>query len=108
MARPLSKYNARVCVEIDLLKPKPNRIWLGMGAGGKWHKIIYERVPKLCSHCMLRGHDNESCRHLLQPMEEKKPKKKALRGAFHKDPYTIGQALNESKAASDSHEKGNQ
>lgn len=41
-------------MEIDLLKPKPNRIWLGMGAGGKWQKIIYERVPKLCSHCMPR------------------------------------------------------
>ncbi|KAH0969370.1 hypothetical protein GBA52_028740 [Prunus armeniaca] len=58
VARPLRKYNARVCVEIDLLKPRPNRIWLGMGAGGKWRKIIYERVPKFCSHCMLRGRDN--------------------------------------------------
>ncbi|KAF3452202.1 hypothetical protein FNV43_RR08300 [Rhamnella rubrinervis] len=72
VARPLCKYNARVCVEIDLLKPRPNRIWLGMGAGGKWQKIIYERVPKFCSYCMLRGHDNESCRHLLQPMEKEK------------------------------------
>lgn len=71
LSRPLRKYNARVCVENDLLKPRPNRIWLGMGAGGKWRKIIYERVPKFCSHCMLRGHDNESCRHLLQPMEKR-------------------------------------
>lgn len=45
-----------------------------MGAGGKWQKIIYERVPKFCSHCMLRGHDNESCRHLLNLWKkEKKP-----------------------------------
>lgn len=70
---------ARVCVEIDLLKPRPNRIWLGMGAGGKWQKIIYERVPKFCSHCMLRGHDNESCRHLFFNLwkKEKKPQQKS-------------------------------
>lgn len=84
MARPSM---ARVCVEIDLLKPRPNRIWLGMGAGGKWQKIIYERVPKFCSHCMLRGHDNESCRHLLQPMEkrEKTSTKEWVQKACHKD-----------------------
>jgi len=67
-----------------------------MGAGIKWQKIIYERVPKFCSHCMLRGHDNESCRHLLQPMEKRKRKNlKRVQKAFNKDPYTIGQALNE-------------
>lgn len=98
MARPLRKYNVRVCVEIDLLKPRPNRIWLGMGAGGKWNKIIYERVPKFCSHCMLRGHDNESCRHLLQPNGKNKKNLKRVQKAFHKDPYTIGQAPNTSSS----------
>lgn len=32
-----------------------------LAAGVKWKKIIYERVPKFCSHCMLLGHDKERC-----------------------------------------------
>lgn len=83
-----------------------------MGAGGKWQKKIYERVPKFCSHCMLRGHDNESSRHLLQPMEKRKEISAEFRKPFTRktltQSQTIGQALKKMiKAklkASDSHE----
>lgn len=58
-------------MEINLLKPRPNRMQLGMGAGGKWRKVICERAPTSCSHSMLQGSNNESYRHLPHPWKKK-------------------------------------
>ncbi|XP_077240763.1 uncharacterized protein LOC143881537 [Tasmannia lanceolata] len=54
---------ARVCVEIDLLKEQPRRVWIGMGQGGFWQGIHYERLPSYCLNCSMRGHSTRICRY---------------------------------------------
>ncbi|MQM13326.1 hypothetical protein Taro_046250 [Colocasia esculenta] len=52
---------AYACVELDLLKDRPSRVWIGMGSTGFWQKILYQRVPKYCTSCCLLGHTVSSC-----------------------------------------------
>ena len=53
---------ARVCVEVDLLKAFPGRIWIGNGDyGGFWFQLVPEYVPRYCSHCFRQGHGHEDC-----------------------------------------------
>ncbi|XP_042388950.1 uncharacterized protein LOC121980799 [Zingiber officinale] len=52
---------ARVCVEIDLLKPKIEDFWIGIGEDRRLQKVIYERQPKYCLHCQHLGHSVEEC-----------------------------------------------
>lgn len=52
---------AKVKVEIDLLKPRLDRIWLGFKRldgtdDGKWLDIEYEKVPSYCLYCKMQGH----------------------------------------------------
>ncbi|MQL97884.1 hypothetical protein Taro_030581 [Colocasia esculenta] len=54
---------ARVCVELDLLKPRPDRIWIGMGdLGGFWQEVAYLNLPKYCCVCRRIRHDRQKCR----------------------------------------------
>ncbi|KAF8396048.1 hypothetical protein HHK36_017660 [Tetracentron sinense] len=53
---------ARICVELDLKAPKPDRVWLGLGSNGGWQKILYEKLPQYCSCCCKQGHSLEFCR----------------------------------------------
>ncbi|XP_027158576.1 uncharacterized protein LOC113760210 [Coffea eugenioides] len=58
---------ARVCVEIDLLKPLTLRVWIGNGDHeGFWQALILENMPKYCSHCFRQGHTQNEC-HVLYP-----------------------------------------
>lgn len=42
---------ARVCVEIDLSKPLPPRVWVGTSKeNGFWQKVVYEGNVAYCSH----------------------------------------------------------
>ncbi|MQL99271.1 hypothetical protein Taro_031983, partial [Colocasia esculenta] len=52
---------AYACVELDLLKDKPSRIWIGMGSTGFWQKIVYQHVPEYCTSCCLMGHVISNC-----------------------------------------------
>ncbi|XP_074573486.1 uncharacterized protein LOC141829911 [Curcuma longa] len=52
---------ARVCVEIDLLKPKVEEFWIGIGEEKILQKVIYERVPNYCMKCLHLGHSEEEC-----------------------------------------------
>lgn len=36
---------ARVCVDIDVLKPRPDTIWVGWGCHRQTLKVVYEKVP---------------------------------------------------------------
>ena len=57
---------ARVCMEVDLLKPRPSWVWIGNGTlEGFWQELIAENPHKYCSHYFRQGHDEESC-HVLQ------------------------------------------
>lgn len=75
---------ARVCVELDLLKTLPSRVWIVMGAGeGFWQPLVAESLPLYCSHCFRQGHIPETC-HVLHP-ELRPPRrqaKPALEGAM--------------------------
>nr|XP_027070434.1 uncharacterized protein LOC113695508 [Coffea arabica] len=54
---------ARVCVEVDLLKSIPSRVWVDMGDGdGFWQVLIPENLPNYCSHCYRQGHGENHCR----------------------------------------------
>lgn len=60
---------ARVKVEIDLLKPRVNEIYIGFsetpGMEDKGYiiqKIVYERVPQYCGKCFKQGHGEDTCR----------------------------------------------
>ncbi|MQM07829.1 hypothetical protein Taro_040675 [Colocasia esculenta] len=52
---------ALVCVEIDIKKPRPSRIWIGCENEGFWQSINYHRVPSLCSFCRKLGHVEDEC-----------------------------------------------
>ncbi|KAG5583439.1 hypothetical protein H5410_054066 [Solanum commersonii] len=48
----------RIKVEINLLKPKLDQLWLGFnrldgGEDGVWVKFEFEGVPSYCSYCHL-------------------------------------------------------
>ena len=58
---------ARVCVEVDLLKPLPPRVWIGNGGHeGFWQELRPENLPSYCLHCYRQGHRVDAC-HVLQP-----------------------------------------
>ncbi|KAG9444332.1 hypothetical protein H6P81_015672 [Aristolochia fimbriata] len=52
---------ARVCVEIDLLKELPKRLWIRIGKRGFSQEIAYENLPSYCTRCLLQGHSSKTC-----------------------------------------------
>lgn len=58
---------ARVQVEIDILKSRPDKIWIQMGSQeGYWQSVVYENVPSYCRHCWHIGHSEDVC-HVNRP-----------------------------------------
>lgn len=57
---------ASVCVDVDLSKLLPNRIWIAVAEGGFWQRIDYEDLPSYCENCHKQGHEISQCR-LLHP-----------------------------------------
>ncbi|VFQ89722.1 unnamed protein product [Cuscuta campestris] len=61
---------AKARVEIYLLKPRIEQIWIGFSDEpgeedvGMFHSVEYERIPKYCTACYKQGHDNSSCNTL--------------------------------------------
>ncbi|KAL0404117.1 UNVERIFIED_CONTAM: hypothetical protein Sradi_2052500 [Sesamum radiatum] len=53
---------ARVCVEIDLMKPRPASIWIGTEGKYFSQQVLYECCPKYCTQCRHLGHSIEECR----------------------------------------------
>ncbi|KAL0283685.1 UNVERIFIED_CONTAM: hypothetical protein Sangu_2872500 [Sesamum angustifolium] len=53
--------NARVCVEIDLLKPLLKEIDIQICGTTIVQNIIYEQVPNYCSLCKHVGHCDTEC-----------------------------------------------
>ncbi|XP_027174247.1 uncharacterized protein LOC113773842 [Coffea eugenioides] len=54
---------ARVCVEVDLLKSLPSRVWIAFGERmGFWQPLIPKNLPKYCEHCFHQGHGVAECR----------------------------------------------
>lgn len=58
---------ARLQVEVDLLNPLHERVWIQMGTKeGFWQKIEFEDVPSYCRHCWHVGHSESMC-HVHNP-----------------------------------------
>ncbi|KAF8404745.1 hypothetical protein HHK36_009634 [Tetracentron sinense] len=57
---------ARICVEIDISKEKPSRIWLGLESNSRWQTLIYEKDVSYCIHCCKQGHEIDDCRLINQ------------------------------------------
>lgn len=55
---------ARLCVELDLSKPLPQRIWLGTSLHkGFWQRIVIEGKLDFCTVCELHGHSVANSRN---------------------------------------------
>lgn len=54
-------YAAYACIELDVLKPRCERIWIGTGDGGAWQHVEYVKVPQYCTFCKKIGHDFQVC-----------------------------------------------
>lgn len=53
---------ARVCVELDITKVLPHRLWIGIPGGGIWQDISYPVLPKYCLGCSRLGHCSDECK----------------------------------------------
>lgn len=53
---------ARVCVELDVSKHLPSRVWIGCPGGGAWQEIQYPDILAFCSVCSRLGHSKEDCK----------------------------------------------
>lgn len=57
----------RVQIELDVLKPRPDHVWIGMeDLDGFWQPVEYESVPAYCTHCWHVGHSVDQC-HVHKP-----------------------------------------
>ncbi|XP_027071974.1 uncharacterized protein [Coffea arabica] len=53
---------ARVCVDLDVSKDPPGRVWIAAGSHGFWQKVAYKNLPPYCSVCHQQGHPSSGCR----------------------------------------------
>lgn len=73
---------ARVQVEVDLLRLRPEKIWIGVeNSDGFWQKLEYDSVPNYCCHCWHIGHSETMC-HVHNP-ELKKDAAKSRMATNH-------------------------
>lgn len=56
---------ALVCIEVDLLAPRRERIWIDLDGVGFWQKVNFNRAPVLCSFCHKLGHAADVCKKKL-------------------------------------------
>ncbi|KZV31111.1 hypothetical protein F511_14992 [Dorcoceras hygrometricum] len=52
---------ARVCIEVDLLKSLPDKVYLIFGNTPVEQRVVYENMPKYCLDCHHVGHDVVDC-----------------------------------------------
>lgn len=57
---------ARICVEMNVLHPRPDSVAIVMGEYCIEQKVIYENVPRYCVNCRHKGHDSKNCRWYAQ------------------------------------------
>ncbi|RAL53543.1 hypothetical protein DM860_015580 [Cuscuta australis] len=73
---------ARFCVQLDVSKELPPKIFINNGSIGFWQPIIYEQLPEFCTACRKSGHYTAVCRDKSQN-----------KGLLPKPKDAIGQAV---------------
>lgn len=66
---------ARVCVEVDLLKPQPKQVWIRVGtseAEGFYQSLEPEEMSAYCGHCFKQGHIEDECRAKFSKLQNMK------------------------------------
>lgn len=54
---------ALACVELDLLKARPESVWIGIEDGESFRQPIkYLKIPAFCTSCKTVGHEASVCR----------------------------------------------
>lgn len=54
---------ARACVEVDVTRPLPTKVWIDLPNNkGFWQNIVFEGNMAFCSHCKIHGHELSVCR----------------------------------------------
>ncbi|MQL82760.1 hypothetical protein Taro_015241 [Colocasia esculenta] len=64
---PMRTQGARVNVQVDVSRKLPERIWVGIGAGGYWQSVMYPDPPKFCKSCQRLGHLESNCKKSSTP-----------------------------------------
>ena len=64
-----------VCIEVDLMKDLPNRVWIAFGDRiGFWQELIPENLPRYYGHCLHQGHSVDECRVNNPELKEELPR----------------------------------
>ncbi|WMV30446.1 hypothetical protein MTR67_023831 [Solanum verrucosum] len=81
---------ANVRVEVDLLKPRLNKVWVGLKHEGSpltgfTQKVEYENIPKYCKHCKKLGQNMNDCwilerKRIIEAKRENTKAKRAEQG----------------------------
>ncbi|XP_031122606.1 uncharacterized protein LOC116025506 [Ipomoea triloba] len=59
---------ARICVELNVMKPLPKQVWINNGSlGGFSQPVIYEHIPPYCGICNKFGHLQTECNRNPRP-----------------------------------------
>ncbi|KAG5606122.1 hypothetical protein H5410_027614 [Solanum commersonii] len=88
---------AKVTVQIDITKERPQHVWLGFSEKdpflGKWQIIEFEDVPPYCLYCKHQGHILGECPTKERDEEIKKRKKQNQdQGKNHNPQVQVQQA----------------
>ncbi|CAH9075821.1 unnamed protein product [Cuscuta europaea] len=52
---------ARLCIELNVSNPLPQKIWIENGNQGFFQHVKYENLPRYCSKCFRFDHETKSC-----------------------------------------------
>ncbi|KAL3529196.1 hypothetical protein ACH5RR_008518 [Cinchona calisaya] len=61
MANGCRPSKARVCVELDLQKPRAHRVSIGNSEKGFWQPVEYEEIHSYCTNCNKEVHAIREC-----------------------------------------------
>ncbi|MQL87893.1 hypothetical protein Taro_020451 [Colocasia esculenta] len=50
------------CVQLDVSKSLPDRVWVRVGGEGVWKHIVYPSPPLFCTSCSRLGHSIKNCK----------------------------------------------
>ncbi|XP_071925054.1 uncharacterized protein [Coffea arabica] len=64
---------ARICMDLDISKELPVRVWIGTGNHGFWQRVLYENLPLYCPLCSRQGHSSDGCRQNKQRRDGPRP-----------------------------------